>query len=180
MKNNWIKELPSIAFRLKESNIENLELFQKSPVPSAVLHLIRAYGLSDIYPFVKDSEEFKKNGFENAIDWRNKRGRVSALAKALGWLGFKDCVIVARGALNRWRYYQIGVNKKVSPNMLKNIQGVCKLSAPTRCQLERVFLINKDDRVIDLSGSNSTLSHGSVLSTDSGIIMKGGFVNDAG
>jgi len=105
---------------------------------------------------------------------------VSSIKKALGWLGFKDCIIVDRGILDRWKYYQIGVSKKVPVSMMNKIKGVCELSSPTRCQLERVFLINKDKRMLCISGANSTLSCGAMLSTDSGRITKKGFVNDAG
>lgn len=177
-KLTWVKPLEEKSFRLEEADIERLISFPSNPVPSACLHLVRAKGLSEIYELAKESKRFKEKGFQEAIRWRNERGCLSAIYLALSWIGIESFVVQERGNLDRWFSFQIGLEKPVSKETLRKIRQICKLSAPLRANLERVFVVGKNKKILNLSDTKSALSSGATLSSDFGV-LDGDFVNDA-
>jgi hypothetical protein len=155
-------------FRLYGKNIASLKDFQKTANPSVIPYLVSAFGLLEIYNFVKRPEGF----LDEAQDWLNSRGTKKSLKIALKWLEFSQAEVFESPSRIHWFCYSICLDRSPTKEEIAVLTKVADLSTPLRSKLTRIFTKEKDIRKLTLSSKHAHLSR-NILSNDSGVLTNG-------
>ena len=162
--------------RNKEGDeVDALATFQDKPHKSAKPHLIEAYLLSEIYPYIENIGLFQgeNHDYSEAREWIAHRGTPYALSVALSWIDINGPIIHENEG-KHWADYSLEVREKVlSQKTIASIIAIATLSTPARCRLTRIYHKDKDVRRMCLSSKKSILSR-NILSNDSGVYNTSG------
>lgn len=129
--------------------LEVLRNFKSNPSDDLLLWLIWEYGLEDILPYISELPLLISEG----IKWQRIKGTPMSINIALGWIGRSKCIIEEEPVGLYFYQYQLKVDKIPSKYDLINIHHLCKMSAPVRSRLARLYNEDFDRRKLILSES---------------------------
>lgn len=101
-------------------------------------HLLSEAGLTELGPYILDMKKVLKPDpvkQSELIRFLKYRGTVASIELALGWIGFEKMTFARLSNTE----YEIGLSVTPSQLQIKAIQIACRLAAPGRGQLKRIF-----------------------------------------
>ncbi|MGV8955977.1 MAG: phage tail protein [Cypionkella sp.] len=126
-----------------------------APPPSFLPYLIYEYGLGELTPYVPNLYDLIAEG----IDWQRVRGTPSAMALALGWLGYTAVIEEEATTRRFWNLFQLRLDRVRDTELdLERIAGVAGLSVPIRSKFWRGFS-GLDIRPLTYSESSYSNAH---------------------
>jgi hypothetical protein len=144
--------------------------FKSVPGDPVLPFLIWEYGLGEIQPYMIDARRVIKEG----VQWQRLRGTPAALRMAFSWIGQDVEIEEDSGAY--WATYQLGLPQIASPEEVRRVLHLARLSQPARCRLWRIYTQAFDRRPIIIS-EGPVLGDG-WLSFYSGIPVDGSLEED--
>lgn len=171
-----IEEIKNKCFDWGHDIDSKFESFLDNANPSVMPYAIRAFGLQGIYPYVKNSEQFKKNGFKEALEWHTYRGTPRSFIKALEWAGIPGCLVHEVKNTIHWTDYSIEVPRELNKIDLEAVKGVCRICEPSKSRLTRIFKKASDVGMLVPSTSQGVIgenipSNNSGYCDDEGVLI---------